>query len=460
MVTSFIPSSNSAIGSILMSAGNNDKSPNSKASNTSPANPTPKMRQAPRPVFLSGAIQRALQQPWPRRLRTLREITSVVLTELSWWLRNGIRYILPTLRNARRRVTVPLQPGIRTPHLDVYAAPKDADLLPALLSDARLSYLRGELERPVLLYVHGGAWGAGSAFEYASLAAALVKSANVSVIVLDYRLYPVAQIAQQADDVSAALQHLRTRLPLARLLVLAHSSGGQVTALALMRRALAGLHSLVDVAVLTSAPLHLAHHFLFESRRGVAPISPLLPGADADLDIANFDKDSPTVLAEMCQLVLKETNIPHMPPFLEGDIAASNMPLPPVDYSDEKGVSEAISFPQVFLMASSQDSVVPVYSSVRFACALRRVGLNVRLLVYDGVPHTAFVSDWFDRRNEESAADILDVDGRDEARRLDCVAHLHGMGAVALFTNRERSRGGAAHIRDVLRILESLSPSD
>lgn len=424
-----------------------------------------------RPVFLSAALSRTLRLPWRRRLRATRAILSFILSDASWWLSRGIWTIPASLRASRRARSLPLHPNIPTPSVDVYAPVTLSSALSHALSAPCGHPLPSALAtRPVILFVHGGAWGAGQASHFSQLATELADRSHAIVHVLAYRLYPTAKISHQADDVTAALRHIRMRFPTAPLVLLAHSSGAHITALALSRAA--GLSSnekiqieqrpLADIALLAAAPMHLMHHFLFEARRGVADVSPMLPAACADKDAAGFHVVSPTVLAERSMRPLSEpSGLPTIPPALEGEIAAANLPLPSVKRERESKDEhmEMGIFPRTYLLTSSSDTVVPMYSSVRYVAALRNLGLPAQLLVYDGVDHIDFITDWFRDGVERDLSDLLDVDPEDAQRRRDVVRELAGDDAAQLLQERERARGPTAYVRDVLRIIESLTPN-
>lgn len=85
----------------------------------------------------------------------------------------------------------------------------------------------------VIVWVHGGAWRAGSreSAELAPLAARGWALASV-----DYRLTPVARFPAQVHDIKAAIRHLRARgaqhgLPPAPFVIAGSSAGGHLAAL-------------------------------------------------------------------------------------------------------------------------------------------------------------------------------------------------------------------------------------
>lgn len=479
----------------------------------------------PPPLFLEGAVSRAFSQPITKRIRSLIAIGKSILETAFWWAFRA-PYLAPALIGARRnmvgRIDVPLNGVTSTsnernedqlessreyrlsPALDIYAQPQIAGEILDLLSGESASDARalGEVNT-VVLYVHGGAWGSGSADQYAPLANLLLNrssSSRICVCVLSYTLYPHADIHDQASQVGHTLKFLRSRLPpYCKVVVLAHSSGANVAMLALLNDAIvessASCHGnrLADVAMLSAPPMDLAHHFLFESRRGVALVSPMLPAARAEDDASRFDAVSPTVILERLQGTLYNDDIEanrHLliPHFLEGDIAGSSLCLPPVN-REMPTVEGTVTptrkvspFPQIAVLASSCDTVVPFYSALRFAGALRNKGVNARFLVYDGVQHGEFVTDWFERvindnddshsvdekngtviiDKNETLRRTLDVSMKDVQIRKNVLNHVLNSvvgsdGCKQRVMYPQRLSAAAAHVRDVLRIIDSVS---
>lgn len=397
----------------------------------------------PRPVFLPAALSRMMKQPLRRKARSAAAIISFVAADAMWWLTQGLWQVPTTLRLARRRKVVPVYPGISMPAMHLY---ESFDTL-----QKSSEYIPKE-DTPAVLYVHGGAWGAGDAMHYSQLACKIADESSSDVYILSYRLYPAVGISRQVEDVIAALRFIRKNHPRQKLFLLAHSSGAHVSALALLRSvSTTSATPLADVAFFSAGPFHLMHHFLFESRRGVADISPMLPAAGADRNLKKFDGCSPSVIAESFESKLAEHPLPTPPPALEGEIVATNVPLP--DVETEK---DGIPFPRIYVATSSCDTVVPMYSSLRFAAALRKLGANAQLLVYDGVEHIQFVTDWFRGASSRDLSGLLDIEETDQNRRSSCVRHLAGPEHEKLVSEIDASNGSSPYVRDVLRILRSL----
>ena len=66
----------------------------------------------------------------------------------------------------------------------------------------------GDAVRPLIVWVHGGAWRAGSRTEMPL--GALVRD-GFAVASVDYRLSPVARFPAQVHDIKAAIRLLRSR---------------------------------------------------------------------------------------------------------------------------------------------------------------------------------------------------------------------------------------------------------
>ena len=90
--------------------------------------------------------------------------------------------------------------------------------------------------RKVILYLHGGAYLAGSPATHKHLAAALAGAAGVRAVVPDYRLAPEHPFPASVDDALAAYQHLLTAGYEANEIALAGDSAGGGLVFALMQK--------------------------------------------------------------------------------------------------------------------------------------------------------------------------------------------------------------------------------
>ncbi|KUF89038.1 hypothetical protein AM588_10002126 [Phytophthora nicotianae] len=177
--------------------------------------------------------------------------------------------------------------------------------------------------KPVLVFMHGGAWSFGHKWQYA-LVGEYLATQGFLVAVINYRTFPNGSVLDMIEDVENAVFWVAENCSLLggdrnKLFLSGHSSGGHVGALALVNSAirLAGndpkamkekeiaiyVHGFIGL----SAPYDISDHYIFESERalsieltegvaivaGVHEISSMKP---AMLGMGNFKKLSPTAL--------------------------------------------------------------------------------------------------------------------------------------------------------------------
>ncbi|KAG6591090.1 isoprenylcysteine alpha-carbonyl methylesterase ICMEL1 [Phytophthora cinnamomi] len=207
--------------------------------------------------------------------------------------------------------------------------------------------------KPVLVFVHGGAWSFGHKWQYA-LVGEFLASQGFLVAVINYRTFPSGSVLDMVEDVENAVFWVAENCEAlggdsSKLFLSGHSSGGHVSALALVNSALrlAGndpkskeVANYVRAFIGLSAPYDISEHYVFESERVVGPlngvheISSMKP---AMLGMGNFKKHSPTALVA----------------------EARNM---------------AFSLPPFYLLHGEDDTVVPTSSSKKLAYNLKEVG--------------------------------------------------------------------------------------
>jgi acetyl esterase/lipase len=192
---------------------------------------------------------------------------------------------------------------------------------------------------PVVLFVHGGAWGSGSRLIYRLVGHRFAEE-GFTCVVIGYRRYPRANIDEMVEDVGLALRwasesaEFRAR---SRHL-LGHSSGAHVALMAVLRRAEARLPPLCASFAGVAGVYDIARHLEFEAGRGVHEVSPMKPAAGGP---AGFASASPSVLA------------PRL------------------------SAAQAALVPPVLLLHGSEDTTVPFDSSTRMAAGLRSAGASL-----------------------------------------------------------------------------------
>ena len=205
------------------------------------------------------------------------------------------------------------------------------------------SSARGAPPRPVLVFVHGGAWGSGRKLFYRPLCAALATQCDAVVVSVGYRVWSRgsarAHCSMQCDDVRLATQWASLNASAlggdaARIYLCGHSSGAHICALSALASPIAESQSRVAGLIALAAPMSPPDHFEFERARGVHELSPM--GAAC------------APLAQSCCVQLAEAH-----------------------------PDRAQRIPRYLLIHGAADSVVPCASTLRFAkalCAARQVG--------------------------------------------------------------------------------------
>ncbi len=232
--------------------------------------------------------------------------------------------------------------------------------------------------RPVLMFVHGGAWGSGRTWHYTIIARNLGRSINAShVILVSYPYYPNSTILEQRDSVLASIYHIQNSLDMKeslemdssqyfgdevgskyRPLVLAgHSSGANIIALALYHHFHESASSVeqgdpkkekfIDMFLGLSGVYDIEKHYQYESKRGVQHLSPM--GAAA-VSKELFWRCSPTLLIHR-QL---------------RDITASS-----------SYIAHHHNFPYIAVVHGVNDDVVPYASTMEYEEAMLAFGIPV-----------------------------------------------------------------------------------
>jgi acetyl esterase/lipase len=96
---------------------------------------------------------------------------------------------------------------------------------------------------PLIVFFHGGAWDSGDPALYPFVGRRLARL-GFAVAVPGYRLYPDVTFPAFVEDAAAAVAALRARFPDRPLVLMGHSAGAQIAALAMMDRRFLAAHGL------------------------------------------------------------------------------------------------------------------------------------------------------------------------------------------------------------------------
>eukprot|EP01039_Chlorochromonas_danica_P002191 gene2191-2391_t len=135
--------------------------------------------------------------------------------------------------------------------------------------------------QPIVIFVHGGAWGSGRPWQYLLIGKRLAQLWNAcKVVVLGYPVYPHAGILQQKEAIKNALHYFHSIDPVDRrlhpIILCGHSSGAHICLLSLLDKESEGL---VDAFMALNGVYDIPTHYRTEQRRGVEHLSPMYAAA-------------------------------------------------------------------------------------------------------------------------------------------------------------------------------------
>ena len=122
-------------------------------------------------------------------------------------------------------------------------------------------YGDGVGDGPLVLFVHGGSWGQGAPWQYALLSRRLLDAGASRVGIVQYALFPAADVDEMVRDVEAALEWGRAQQEAARrdgrqlrVVLAAQSAGAHLCSLLQARLRLTRTHTLTLTLTLTWRP--------------------------------------------------------------------------------------------------------------------------------------------------------------------------------------------------------------
>mmetsp|Transcript_32605 Transcript_32605/g.33253 ORF Transcript_32605/g.33253 Transcript_32605/m.33253 type:complete len:380 (+) Transcript_32605:51-1190(+) len=231
---------------------------------------------------------------------------------------------------------------------------------------------------PVLVFVHGGAWGSGKPWMYRNIAYNLAASINASsVVIVGYPTYPCAGIPDQVKSVTNAIHFIKNSTSLLqtddihmkrKLILAGHSSGAHIGALALalsspvdgvnptLHSEETGIHDshkhLVDGFIGIAGVYDIHKHYSWEAGRGLHEISPMKGSVESADKLVDY---SPTII-----LRNRRTDTQEIPRDRRQHV-----------------------FPPSLLIHGAGDVVVPSSSSEEFHDTLRDICPDIQTCIVD-----------------------------------------------------------------------------
>ncbi len=251
-------------------------------------------------------------------------------------------------------VTYAFRPGWRPLKLDLYLPPDS---------------FKAKGPRPVIVFIHGGAWGYGSprrtgAFEDFPAVLASFAARGYVVAAVTYRFFNEAPFPAALQDVKSAVRWLRANaatyaIDKGRVVTWGPSSGAQLATLAAAS---------CGVAALDPGP-----------RGRSAPESDCVQGAAAWYGIFDFEMD----FADRSALLEPGASPRIENPYIAcGPCTPAQFRFPSVaTYLDARD-------PPMLLIHGGADRVIPPHQSTAFHDALRAAGVTSELAILPGVDHS------------------------------------------------------------------------
>ena len=265
---------------------------------------------------------------------------------------------------ARTLFALPWFAGLLTAPIAVADEPTLSDILYGSVGDIALRLdlyepTQRRQERPLIIWVHGGAWRSGSK---SSVPIVKLREQGFAIASVDYRLSPVAKFPAQTHDIKSAIRFLRANADRfgvdANLFVLAGSS--------------AGGHLAVLAAVSDGVPELSGNLGVVEN------ISSSVQAVVSFYGAGNLQ----TILSQSTPFGL-DVRIPALQLFLGGQpehqptLARLASPVEHIDSRD----------PPLWLFHGDQDPQMPINQSHELVGAYKKVGVPVHFEVVYGGKH-------------------------------------------------------------------------
>ena len=230
---------------------------------------------------------------------------------------------------------------------------------------------------PLIVYVHGGAWRAGSKSDVAIYD---LVDQGFAIASVDYRLSTQAQFPAQAHDIKAAIRYLRANasqlhINTSKIAIVGSSAGGHLAALVGVTNGQKELEGKVGE--------HL------DQSSEIACIISLYGASNLQSILGQSTKDGLEVRVPALRLLLGD--LPNQQP----DLAKLASPVAHLDKAD----------PPLLLIHGDADPQMPAQQSEEFAKAYKAAGLTVTHIVLPGSMHGG--SEFYDEERTRIMAEFL-----------------------------------------------------
>jgi acetyl esterase/lipase len=250
----------------------------------------------------------------------------------------------------------------------------------ARVGDRALSldlHLPGEKNPPLVVYVHGGAWRAGSKSD---VPVAKLLGHGFAIASVDYRLSTEAQFPAQVHDIKAAIRFLRAKadslhIRAKRIAIIGSSAGGHLAALAGVTNGNRELEGTVGG--------HL------DQSSDVQAIVSLYGASNLQSILAQSTESGLKMRVPALQLLLGAQ------PEEKPELAKLASPVAHLDRGD----------PPLLLIHGDADPQMPPQQSQEFAKGYEALGLPVTLVMLRGAKHGGAV--FYDEERTRLVADFL-----------------------------------------------------
>ena len=202
-------------------------------------------------------------------------------------------------------------------------------------------------DRPVMLYLHGGAYVLGSVATHMSLCKRIGEICNVAVLAIEYRLAPEFSFPAAPDDAISAYLWLVNNFPQRKVIVAGDSAGGGL-ALALTIKLIEDNERIPDMLVL------------------FAPWTDLTCSTPKVIEMAKSD------------VILDREDLLVSAKLYAGKIPLENPFLSPVHANFK-------SFPPVYIQVGGKDMLLD--DSIRIVQKMKAVGVKAELDIWENMFH-------------------------------------------------------------------------